>query len=353
MTAQSAAPWPSRCACADPPCACCACAPAWPAASSPRSPSACRSTSSCPTARCSAAAPRRGRPARARDRAPDGALRAARAPPQDRHRRGLHGRRLEGRRGHRPRRAAHAVRRAHDDGRARGLAAAARLRRPPHPEHPAQLAARLAPQHRGALRPVQRPLRGLPRRDDELQLGDLRRGPAAAHAVLRGGPAAQGARDPRHGQGRPGHAGCSRSAPAGARSPSRRPAAGRTVTSVTLSKEQAALARRRVADAGFADTRRHPDPGLPRGRGRLRRRRQRRDDRGRRRGVLGDLLPHHRRAPRPGRHRGRPGDPHVARAAHGDEALLRLDPEAHLPRRAHPEPPGDERDDRRRARRCG
>ena len=34
-----------------------------------------------------------------------------------------------------------------------GLAAAARLRRPPHPEHPAQLAARLAPQHRGALRP--------------------------------------------------------------------------------------------------------------------------------------------------------------------------------------------------------
>ncbi len=58
MTAQSAARHDrSRCACADPPCACCACAPVWPAASSPRSPSACPSTSSCRTARSSAAAP--------------------------------------------------------------------------------------------------------------------------------------------------------------------------------------------------------------------------------------------------------------------------------------------------------
>ena len=74
------------------------------------------------------------------------------------------------------------------------------------------------------------------------------------------------ARDPRHGQGRPGqprprdrhrlgHA-RDRGGPAW-RDASRR---------VTLSTEQAALARRRVADAGLRRHRRHPAPGLPRGR---------------------------------------------------------------------------------------
>ena len=164
------------------------------------------------------------RPAGARDRAPDRALRAARPPPQDRDRRGLHGRRLARRPGHRPRRAPAALRRADDDWSRRWLRAARLVDRRIPSQHRNSLLG-LAPQHRGALRPVQRPVRGLPRRDDDLQLGALRRRRPLrradleeaqlrkVHAILDMPP--RSART----------AACSRSAPAGARSRSRPPAA--------------------------------------------------------------------------------------------------------------------------------
>ena len=157
---------------------------------------------------------------------------------------------------------------------------------------------------------------------------------------LRGGTAAQGARDPRHGQGRPGHpAARDRHRLGHPRLEAAR--RGAVVTSVTLSEEQAALARQRVADAGLAD---RVDIRIQ-------------DYRE----VEGDFdavvsvemieavgeeywATYFRTIDErlaPGRDRRGAGDPHVARAAARHEALLRLDPEAHLPRRPHPEPPGD------------
>ena len=65
---------------------------------------------------------------------------------------------------------------------------------------------------------------------------------------------------------------------------------GAHVTTLTLSAEQAALAQAQGRRRGPRRPGRHPAPGLPRGRRHLRRDRQRRDDRGRRRGVLADLL---------------------------------------------------------------
>ena len=116
---------------------------------------------------------------------------------------------------------------------------------------------------------------------------------------------------------------------------------GASVTSVTLSKEQAALARERVAEAGYTDT---VDIRIQ----------DYREVVGEYDAVVSVEMIEavgeeywetyfHTIDERlaPGRHRRRPGDSHVARAADGHEALLRLDPEAHLPRRSHPEPPGD------------
>ena len=88
--------------------------------------------------------------------------------------------------------------------------------------------------------------------------------------------------------------------------------------------------------AGRRVTDRPAAPRLPRDPGRVRRDRQRRDDRGRRRGVLADLLPHHRPAPRARRQGLHPGDPHGPPPLPGHAELLRLDPEVHLPRRAAP-----------------
>ena len=65
---------------------------------------------------------------------------------------------------------------------------------------------------------------------------------------------------------------------------------GCRVTSITISKEQHALATERVRAAGLAGPRRHPAARLPRHRGHLRRDRLDRDARGRRRRVLHDVL---------------------------------------------------------------
>ncbi len=111
---------------------------------------------------------------------------------------------------------------------------------------------------------------------------------------------------------------------------------GAHVTTLTLSAEQAALAQARVDAAGLTDLVDIRLAGLPRGRRHLRRDRQRRDDRGGRRGVLADVLLRARRAARTRRHGGHPGDPDEPRPLPRHPELLRLDPEAHLPRRADP-----------------
>ena len=130
---------------------------------------------------------------------------------------------------------------------------------------------------------------------------------------------------------------CWRSAPAGARSPSGPRERGARVTTLTISAEQQALARQR-ADAG----RRRPTGstcscGLPRGAGQLRRDRvsvEMIEAVGE--AYWPDLLRHARpaaRARRPGR---AAGDHHAARPDAGHPRQLHLDPQVHLPRRAHP-----------------
>ena len=146
-----------------------------------------------------------------------------------------------------------------------------------------------------ALRPEQRPVRGVPRRDADLQLRAVRRHRAVVGAEPRGGAAAQGRRRSSTWPGSAPGPGCWRSAPAGARSRSRPPGAVRRVTTLTLSAEQAGAGQAAGRRGRARRPRRHPAAGLPRGRRQLRRDRQRRDDRGGRRGVLADVL----RDPRP------------------------------------------------------
>ena len=108
----------------------------------------------------------------------------------DRLRRGLHGGRLGQRR---------AGRRAHPDGARHGVAGpagvavAAALVQRAAPDRGGQRPRRRAAQHRPALRPVQRAVRDLPRRDHELLLGAVQR----TRRVAGRGPAPQGRPDPR------------------------------------------------------------------------------------------------------------------------------------------------------------
>ena len=96
-------------------------------------------------------------------------------------------------------------------------------------------------QHLRALRPVQRAVRGVPRRDDDLLQRPVRH--VACHPA-RSWPTRSSARSTacstRRGSGRA--AGCWRSEPAGANCASAPPRAVRTVRSVTLSAEQQQLA---------------------------------------------------------------------------------------------------------------
>ena len=144
---------------------------------------------------------RRARP-RDGDQAPAGVLRPARPGHQDRLRRGLHGRRLDHRPGHRPRPPAHAVRRAARQPRAEAAAEAARPGRRPAPPPRAQLDRGLARQHRAPLRPLQRPLRRVPRPVDDVLVGVVRR-PDTRVAADRAGT--QDGRHPRPGRRPRGH----------------------------------------------------------------------------------------------------------------------------------------------------
>ena len=111
---------------------------------------------------------------------------------------------------------------------------------------------------------------------------------------------------------------------------------GARVTTITLSREQMRLARERVGSRRPVRARRGASAGLPRGRRRVRRHRQRRDDRGRRGGLLANLLRGPRPASRSGRQGRHPGNHHGPRAFPRHPAQLQLDPEVHLPRRHHP-----------------
>ena len=186
-----------------------------------------------------------------------------------------------------------------------------------------------------ALRPQQRPVRGLPRRDAELQLRTLRQHDAVVRAGLRGGAAAQGQRDPRPGsrrRGLPGAGDRHRLGHPGDRGGPARGARHHADPVGRAGRARAGAGRRRRVHR----PRRHSVAGLPRGRRHLRRDRECRDDRGGRRGVLADVLLHARRPARTRRHRGHPGDLDEPRPLPRHPELLRLDPEAHLPRRADP-----------------
>ena len=109
-------------------------------------------------------------------------LRPARPRRPDRLRRGLPDRRL-GRRG--PRRLPHRARRRDRDADPRAAAAAARLRDAAAARAPAQHRGQQPGQHRAPLRPVQRAVRALPRRDAELLLRALRHLPVVGRAGTR------------------------------------------------------------------------------------------------------------------------------------------------------------------------
>ena len=103
-------------------------------------------------------------------------------------------------------------------------------------------------EHPSPLRPVERPVRGVPRRDAELLLGPVR-------GRRRSRPRANDERStpswtsPRSDPA----ARCSRSVPAGASSPSRPRSAAPASPPITLSSEQRDLALRRAAEAGVSD----------------------------------------------------------------------------------------------------
>ena len=205
-------------------------------------------------------------------------------------------------------------------------------------------------QHRPSLRPVQRPVRDVPRPDAELLVGVVRgavaEGPAVAgEAVEVTAPQAPpcGSASPRRSSAR--STGCStprtsakapassRSAPGGASCAIRAARRGARVTSVTLSSEQQALARARIAEAGFAAQVDVELLRLPPRDGSVRRRGLGRDDRGRRPRVLAGVLRDDRQGPGarwPGRD---PGDHHAARPDARHPLHLHVDQQVHLPRR--------------------
>ena len=189
----------------------------------------------------------------------------------------------------------------------------------------AQHAGRRAAQHRASLRPLQRSLRALPRRVDDVLVGVVRtRRHAGAGADAQDRPPAR-----RH-RGRSRARRCWRSAPAGVRwrsgplSAARRSPRSRCPPSRPPSPGVARGGRRR-------GTRRHPHLRLPRDRRRVRRGRERRDDRGGRRAVLAGLLLVARARAR-ARWTGRdPGDPARTRPHARHARPVHLDPQVHLP----------------------
>ena len=107
------------------------------------------------------------------------------------------------------------------------------------------------------------------------------------------------------------------------------------MTTLTISAEQARLAEATAGRGGRRRPGRRAAARLPRGTGRLRRGRQRRDDRGGRRALLADVL---RRA-RPAAHARRPGGPAGDHACAHDRMLatrddVHVDAQVRVPRRA-------------------
>ena len=241
---------------------------------------------------------------------------------------------------------------------------AAYVRRPPAgaQEHRAQHPR----QHLAPLRPVQRPVPAVPRRDAELLLGALRHlvgRPRRPPRRPRPRRAATASRWPRHRCAR--SSGCStrRGVGEGTRVLEigtgwgelaiRAARRGATVHSVTLSSEQLELAERRIAEAGYADQVTLELSDYRDVQGSLRRDRVRGDDRGRRPRVLVDVLPHHRPAARARWPRRHPGDHDAARPDARDPEHLDLDQQVHLPRRIPALGHGDRRDHPRRHDACG
>ena len=165
----------------------------------------------------------------------------------------------------------------------------------PAPE-PAERLPRRQAEYRLPLRPRQRALRALPRRDDDVLLRGLRAGRRAA----RGRPAAQVPPHLREAPPRPDdhvlEIGCGW----GGFAPFAAGEYGARVTGLTISPAQAALARdpyRRPRRPG-----RDPRAGLPHARGQVHEDRVDRDARGDRRAAVPDLLRDLRPAARAGRH---------------------------------------------------
>ena len=141
---------------------------------------------------------------------------------------------------------------------------------------------------RRPLRPRQRALRALPRRDDDVL---VRRSSSGRDATLHEASAREARRaSAASSTSRPATT-CWRSAPAGAASRCTRPARyGCRVTTTTISREQHDHARARVRAAGLEDRVTVLLRGLPRPARQLRQARLDRDDRGGRLGALRHLL---------------------------------------------------------------
>ena len=209
---------------------------------------------------------------------------------------------------------------------------------------PAQQPHAGAAQHRRALRPVQRPVRRVPRRDHDVLECAVRHAsgntatprrraapqdrPPARRRPRR--PGQPGARD-RHRLGRTVHPRrrAGRAGPLGhavGRAAAPGPTAGGGGRVVRPGRDRAVR--------------------LPRRRRPLRRRAVGRDDRGGGIPVLADLLSDARPAGGAGRPRRDPGHHHAARPDAGHPQHLHLDPEVHLPRRPAAVDRGDHRDHR-------
>ncbi len=177
--------------------------------------------------------------------APDAFYRRVGSRRPDRVRGVVHGRRLGCRR---PGRDAQALRRAPHRAGPRMDATTAAFLRSTSAAGRGEHAGGRTPEHRTPLRPVERPVRALPRRVDDVLIGMVH---AGRHARDRGRPARSTGCSTRWGwRSAPA---CSSSAPVGARSRSAPRGAGANVTTLTISSEQQALARRRPRRRASSD----------------------------------------------------------------------------------------------------
>ena len=194
---------------------------------------------------------------------------------------------------------------------------------------PAEHEAPEPPQHLGSLRPGQRLLPDVPRRDDDL----FERGLRVARSVARRRAAQQ---VPAHGRGRR-----ARPWPARARDRDRlgrlrAVCRGRARLPGDVGHDLPGAVRpcpRACPGGRLGGPRRHPAARLPRHHRDVRRDRLDRDARGRRRRVLRDVLREVRRGARPGRPAEHPVDHVPGRRLRAPAPRGQLDPDVHLPGR--------------------